>query len=186
MKKLLVLFITLDFIFVSTILKINSEQERGLASSFPALTEGQQQKKEFIQSLQFQATAESFIVQTSYLQALCASYAHISLQFKAAELAVSGTPPTITSSFSCSQILNDPGRNQLVTRLDDFHAAHARKPTTGYVRAQGTFPDEAIEKNWQLSSLIVGGGNDNEAAQFTVNEAELLLFVDPTQLYIAL
>lgn len=186
MKKLLLLFIALDLIFVGTILKNQNEKKRGIASSSSILTEAQQQKKDFIQSLQFQTTAESFIVETSYLQALCASYAHISLQFKAVEVAVSGVAPTITSSFSCSQILNNPRQNYLLTRFDDFHAAHARQPTSGYVRAQGAFPNEAIEKDWQLSSLIVGGGSNEEATQFTVNEAELLLFIEPSRLRLRL
>jgi hypothetical protein len=176
MKKLLMAFICLDLIFVGVVLQLNSEKSRGLASTQTSMTEGQQQKKELIQSLTFQNYSDRFVLATTYLQAICASYAHISLQFKALHLAVSGTAPTITSSFSCSQILREPGQTELTTLHRDFHAAHSRLPTTGYVRARGTFPDDPIEKDWQLSAIIVGGGSDTEASQFTVTEAELQLF----------
>jgi hypothetical protein len=183
MKKLLALFVLLDLVFVAMVLRLNAPttSDRGLASS-EELSDGQRQKQDLIKSLTLTSSATDFTLRTEYLQSLCASYRNIALKFKAPNMAVSGTPPTFTSAFSCETIQQDSSTDSLKTLFSDFFAAQKKEQTQGYVTAHAVFSDETLEPTWQLFEIEVSGGAEPGAEHFSISEAELLLYLSQAQL----
>lgn len=183
MKKLLILFVLLDLVFVCTVLKLNSTNStRGLASTEDELSEGQKQKQDLIKSFSLTNSSTDFTIKTEYLQSLCASYHTIVLKFKAPHVAVSGTPPTFSSAFSCESILHNPNQDSLKTLFSDFYAAQRKQQTQGYITAHAIFADEALEPAWQLFEVEISGGTEAGADHFTISEAELLHYLSQSQL----
>lgn len=173
MKKLLVLFVILDIVFVGLILKMFSEKERSIASfeGAPKLTEGQNQKLDLIKSLKFSNSKNEVLLQTDYLQSLCSSYEIVELKFKALNVAFSGQPPLISHSFSCSEISKNPDQEILRTAIADMQLLQKEnilKKSESQLRAFGIFADEELPQVWALFEIAVSG-----TISFTISEAEL-------------
>lgn len=178
MKKLLILFVILDFAFVGIVLGLFSENERTIASldQVPNLTDGQTQKMELIKSLKFSATGESVVLQTDLLQSLCASYTLVELRFKAINVAFSGQQPLITNVFSCAEVIKDPGENSLRTTFADFRSlqqASVLKRPGNQLQAKGIYSDEELPNEWVLYEIAAAG-----ELNFTISEVELNEFLD--------
>lgn len=173
MKKLLVLFVILDFVFVGVILKLFSEKERSIASyeDSPKLTEGQNQKLELIKSFKFSYTKDEVLLQTDYLQSICNNYEIVELKFKAVNVAFSGQPPLISHSFSCTEIGKNPDQELLRTAMSDLRSMQKEtilKKNESQIRAFGIFADEDLPNDWALFEIAVSG-----TISFTISEAEL-------------
>lgn len=173
MKKLLVLFFILDFVFVGLVLKLFNEKERSIASfeDSPKLTEGQNQKLELIKSLKFSFSKYEVLLQTEYLQSLCISYQIVELKFKAANVAYSGQPPIISHSYSCTEIGKNPDQEILRTAISDLQSLQKESvlnKSESQLRAFGIFADEELPNDWVLFEIAVSG-----AISFTISEAEL-------------
>lgn len=173
MKKLLVLFVILDFVFVGVILKLFSEKERSIASfeDSPKLTEGQNQKLDLIKSFKFSFSKDEVLLQTDYLQSLCSSYDIVELKFKALNVAFSGQPPLISHSFSCIQIGKNPDQEILRTAIADLRSLQKEnimKKNESQLRAFGVFADEELPNDWALFEIAVSG-----TISFIISEAEL-------------
>ena len=73
MKKLLALFVVLDFIFVGLILKFTPSQQTRMVSSvndsaYNELTEGQKNKWHLVETLKFQISSTEITLETDKLQ----------------------------------------------------------------------------------------------------------------------
>lgn len=173
MKKFLILFVILDFIFVGIILKISTEQQRQVASvsDDSELTEGQQQKLELMKSFVFNKTESEVVLRTNMLQAACATYATIELKFKAQGLAFSGEPPSITHSFSCEEIKKDNSLDSMISLIADLKSLRnqpAIKKQISLLRAFAIFSDEELPNEWRLSEIRFGG-----TESFSISEVEI-------------
>ena len=173
MKKLLILFVALDLVFVGVILRLFSEKERTIASyeDSPHLTDGQNQKLDLIKSFKFSFTKDEVRLQTDYLQSLCTSYDIVELKFKALNVAFSGQPPLITHSFSCAAIGKNPDQEILRTAIADLRILQKEnllKKNESQLRAYGIFADEELPNDWALFEIAVTG-----KINFTISETEL-------------
>lgn len=173
MKKLLTLFVILDFIFIGIILKINSDKQRSVASAEYGigLTDGQIQKLEIIRSLKFLTSNEQIVLSTNMLQSLCTTYAVIELKFKALNVAFSGQQPLISHSFSCDEIKKNKEQESLQTLFSDIKSMQkisVLNKETSQLRAYGIFSDEDLPNEWGLFEITVTGINS-----FVITEAEL-------------
>lgn len=126
MKKLLILFVLLDFVFVGVILTIYSDNERTIASleQTPKLTAGQNQKLEVIKNFKFKTSKDEVILYSDFLQSICATYVLIELRFKASKVAFSGQQPLIRHTYSCSKISQTSGQASLPTSIEDLKSLH--------------------------------------------------------------
>lgn len=173
MKKLLVLFVILDFVFIGVILKLFNEKERSIASfeDSPKLTEGQNQKLDLIKSLKFSFSKDEVLLQTDYLQSLCGSYQIVELKFKAVNVAFSGQAPLISHSFSCTKIGKNPDQEILRTAIADLRSLQRESVLSkneSQLRAFGIFADEELPNDWVLFEIAVSG-----TINFTISEVEL-------------
>lgn len=173
MKKLLVLFLVLDFIFVGVIVKIFPQKERSIASlqNRTELTEGQNQKLELIKSLKFSVSPEEILINTNMMQSLCSSYSLIQLKFKALNVAFSGQEPLIIHTFSCAEILKNTEQETLQTAINDIKSLHKTpllKKTTSWLQAHGIYSDEEMPNEWRLFEIAISG-----ETSFNISEAEL-------------
>lgn len=173
MKKLLILFVVLDLVFVGVILRLFSEKERNIANfeDSPKLTDGQNQKLDLIKSFKFSFSKDDVLLQTDYLQSLCASYDIVELRFKAVNVAFSGQPPLIIHSFSCAEIGKNPDQEILRTAMTDLRLMQQEnllKKNESQLRAYGIFADEDLPNDWALFEIAVTG-----KINFTISEAEL-------------
>lgn len=188
MKKLLVLFVILDFVFVGLILKIFYEKERSIASldAAPKLSEGQNQKLELIKSFKFTSSKEEIVLSTELLQSLCATYDLIELRFKATNVAFSGQPPFISNSYSCSEISKNSHQETLGTSIADFKSLQKNsslKKDTSQMKAFGIYTDEEFPNEWVLYEIAISG-----EISFTITEAELndILGLDVFKFYLTI
>lgn len=174
MKKILLLFVLLDMVFVGVILKMNpspQRQQRFVAETADTgLTEGQTQKLNLIQNLVFSKTDQKITLQTDYLQLICESAALITLKFKATDVAVSGQPPQISHTHSCANLQQNIASNWLETDTADFQALHRRDDIAG-LKAHALFRDEEFPQHWTLFEIQISG-----ELNFTIHEAELNQF----------
>ncbi len=172
MKKFLILFVVLDFIFVGVVLKIFSENERSIASleQENPLSDGKAQKLELIKSLKLITSNDEITLDTNLLQSLCASYEIVELKFKAINVAFSGQPPLISHTYSCSEVRKKPEQQALVTTVADFRSMKTQnliKKPESQLKAFGLFSDEDLPAEWQLYEISVSG-----ELSFTISEAE--------------
>ena len=177
MKKLLIFFVILDFVFVGVILKIFAEKERSIASleDQPKLTHGQNQKLDLIKSLKFSTSKEAVELQTEYLQPLCSTYDIVEMKFKAVNVAFSGQPPKISHAFTCVEISKHQERESLKTAIADLRSMQKNsllKKNESQLRAFGIFSDEDFPNEWVLYEIAVTG-----KISFIISEAELNEFL---------
>jgi hypothetical protein len=176
MKKWLILFVIVDFIFVGLILKLSTENQRKIASSenaeYADFTDGQKRKYDLVQSLNFNMNEQSLTLSTNQLQLICDTSSLIELKFTALNVVYAGTYPTISHTFSCEKIKADLSQTELKTSLKDFIAMHKNKrlPSSGEseIKAFQVYADEDFPTEWQLSEMVIAG-----AANFTITLAEL-------------
>lgn len=175
MKKWLILFALVDFIFVGLVLKISSSNKRHIANDgdpfYAELTEGQKNKYDFVKSFRFQADNEKLVLTTDRLQSLCQNDALVELKFKAVNVAYAGAHPSISHIYSCQNIRKDTSIMTLPTSIDDFVALHKTSHLQlddSEMRATQVYSDEDFPTDWILSDVIVTG-----ELNFTVSSAEL-------------
>jgi len=175
MKKWLILFAIVDFIFVGIVLKISTSHQRSIATEedrfYSDLSDGQKNKYDFVKSFQFAATAEKLVLTTDRLQALCQTNSMVEVKFQAVNVAYAGLHPSISHIFSCQNIRKDLSLSSLQTTLSDFKALHKTsllKLADSELRATKVYSDEEFPTDWILSDVIVTG-----ELNFSVSTAEM-------------
>ena len=97
MKKLLVIFVVLDLVFLGIVLTISQKNSRSIATvtenAFSELTEGQQNKWHLIETFKFTQTENSISLLTDKLQMICETSLSIQLDFSAQNFAIAGLAP---------------------------------------------------------------------------------------------
>lgn len=164
MKKWLILFAIVDFIFVGIVLKLSMNNQRTIATEadlfYSDLSDGQKNKYDFVKSFQFVADAEKLVLTTDRLQALCQTNSLIEIKFQAVNVAYAGLHPSISHIFSCENIRKDLAVSSLPTTLDDFKALHKMpnlKRGESEMRAIKVYSDEDFPTDWILSDVIISG-----------------------------
>lgn len=164
MKKWLILFAIVDFIFVGIILKISTNRQRSIATAedrfYSDLSDGQKNKYDFVKSFQFTADLEKLVLKTDRLQALCQTNSMVEVKFQAVNVAYAGLHPSISHIFSCQNIRKDLSQTTLLTSLNDFTALHKTpviKLEDSELKASKVYSDEDFPKEWILSDFIVTG-----------------------------
>lgn len=174
MKKILILFVLLDLVFVGVILKITNEDNRRFVASVTGdaeLTEGQQQKLDLMKSFIFNKTESEVILRTNTLQAACASFTTIELKFKALNMAFSGQEPLITHTFSCEEIKKDTSSDSMVTALSDLKSLRTEpviKKQSSVLAAHAIYSDEEMPNDWRLFEIRFSGSQS-----FSISEVEI-------------
>ncbi len=176
MKKLLILFVVLDFIFVGLILKvISSTPSRTISSvddsTYNQLTDGQKTKWDLVKTLKFEISSEAVSLITDNLQMICDTSALIELQFSAQNVAFAGAAPMVSHTFSCDSIRKDQAANSLHTTFSDFkNIQQTKKIDLGTSRLAGfnIYTDEKLPLRWRLTAVRISG-----PSTFTINEFEI-------------
>lgn len=175
MKKWLILFAIVDFIFVGIVLKLSTSHQRNIATEsdlfYSDLTEGQKNKFDFVKSFQFKADANQLVLSSDRLQALCQTNSMVELKFKAAHVAYAGAHPSISHIYSCEHIRKDLSVSSLPTSIEDFtslHKSSTLKLADSQMHATQVYSDEDFPTDWLLSEVIVTGD-----LNFTVTTAEM-------------
>ncbi len=174
MKKLLVLFVVLDFIFIGLILKYNAPYPNRIVSSTDGLddlSEGQKNKWNLIKTLQFDSTEDIFFLQTSMLQMICETSSQIQLQFQAKNVAFAGAQPTISNVYSCDKIRKDQSLTKLTTAFSTFKKMHIVKTLMlgeSELRSSQVYSDEEFPLQWELVEINISGENT-----FSINKYEI-------------
>jgi hypothetical protein len=173
MKKWLLLFVLLDFVFVGLVLKLSSENQRNLANYsdpfYSDLTDGQKNKYNFVKSLLLQVTNEQITLKTDRLQALCQVASLIEVEFKALNVAYAGEHPTISHTYSCEEIKKDLSMTELSTSTKDFFSLQTQKKIPERQMASALlYSDEEFPLDWCLYQLRVSG-----ESHFTITREEL-------------
>ena len=176
MKKWLILFVIVDFVFVGLVLKLSTENQRNVAAFddpfYKDLTEGQKNKYDFVQSLKFSMDTENLTLTTDRLQALCQLASTIELKFVAGSVAYAGGHPTITHTYSCANIKKNLSTSSLQTPIKSFVAIQKEKKINlgeSEMQASLVYSDDEFPADWALTELVVTG----EESNFTVTAAEL-------------
>lgn len=176
MKKWLILFILVDFVFIGLVLRLSTENQRHMASFddsfYKELSAGQKIKYDFVESLNFSMDDEDLTLSTNRLQSLCLSASLIEIKFVAANVAYAGGRPTISHTYSCENIKKDSAAINLKTPIKEFvsiHKAKKIKLAESEMSSTLVYSDEDFPADWLLSELIVSG----EESHFTVTTAEL-------------
>ncbi len=173
MKKWLLLFVVVDFLFVGLVLRFSTQNERRIASvqSGAELTEGQMQKYELVKSLNFTSDNDNLILKTDKLQLLCDTSSLVDLKFVALHVAVAGAQPSINHTFSCFEIKKDLSLNILKTSIADFKSmqkANTLSLPASAMKASQVYSDEDFPTEWQLSEIKVTGPHP-----FIINQYEI-------------
>lgn len=175
MKKMLLLFLILDFVFVGTVMTLTQSKKRTVASidepTLDGLSEGQKNKWQLIQSFKFQMTAESIELQTDKLQMICDITSMIELRFMALNVAFDGMPPLITHTYSCAELKKNQSLKTLSTSIANFQLMHQQKSVTSnesqLTRAH-IYSSEEFPKSWQLAEIKITG-----ISNFTITDLEI-------------
>ncbi len=176
MKKLLILFVALDLIFVGLILKvITSAPSRTISSvddrTYKDLTEGQKNKWDLVKTLNFEVLTDSVVLTTDKLQMICDTSTLIELRFTAQNVAFAGSAPTVLHTYSCESIRKDQTLSSLQTAFADFRNLHQSKKVernSSQLAGLNIFADEEFPTNWRLTAVHIMGPNT-----FTINEHEI-------------
>ncbi|MBC7421526.1 MAG: hypothetical protein H7328_12435 [Bdellovibrio sp.] len=173
MRKWLILFVIVDFIFVGLVLRISMQQERQIASveSESNLSAGQQNKFELVKSLHFKADSQQLVLQTEKLQMICETSSLIEVKYRAVNVAYAGAQPTITHTFSCVEIKKDLSLTTLQTNMSDFISMQKNKKlnlNVSQMTAAQVYSDEDFPSDWQVSEITVTG-----PSTFTINQFEI-------------
>lgn len=175
MKKWLILFAIIDFIFVGIVLKISTRNQRTIATEedrfYSDLTDGQKSKYDFVKSFQFTADSDQLVLTTDRLQALCQTDSMVELKFQAVNVAYAGLHPSISHIYSCQKIRKDLSLTSLQTTLRDFKSLHKTALVKLYdseLRAVKVYSDEDFPSDWILSDIIVSG-----ELNFSISTAEM-------------
>jgi len=179
MKKMLLIFMLLDFAFVGLVLYVaQNDNRRSVASANLAgsdqpegLTEGQKNKWQLVRTFQFDFDGKQIQFSTDKLQVICEVSSLIELRFLAQNVAVAGQAPTISAVFSCDSIRKNQSQISLNILIDDFKKMHEQKVLTldGYeLRAYGIYHDEPMPTSWRLAEVKISG-----TYNFIINEYEI-------------
>lgn len=175
MKKWLIFFAIVDFIFVGLVLRLSTSNQRRIANEadtfYLELTEGQKGKYDFVRSFQFSNDGQNLTLKTDRLQALCQTNSLVELKFKAINVAYAGSHPSISHIFSCENIRKDLSLSKLNTAWQDFLSLHKTqnvKLADSELKSSQVYPGEEFPTEWALSEMIVTG-----ELNFVVNSFEL-------------
>ena len=175
MKKLLILFVALDLIFLGIVMTRTKENTRSIAAvnenDFSELTQGQQNKWHLIETFKFTQKENVVALLTTKLQMICEDSLSIELDFAAQNFAIAGAKPIISQLFSCAEIKNDQALSSLETPLAEFKKMHHQnilKLPTSQLSAFDIYSTEDFPENWRLTEIKIRGPNT-----FTINEFEI-------------
>lgn len=178
MKKLLFIFMIVDFVFVGVILTLSHRTHRNIASTedqaaadLPDLTEGQKNKWQLVKTFQLDITPSELVFSTDKLQMICESSTSIELRYLAQNIATGGESPVISHIFSCSEIRKKQNQSQLVTKLSDFKLLQTKKLLVldgSQMAAKHVYSDEEFPMQWRLSEVTITG-----PYTFTINQFEI-------------
>ena len=175
MKKWLILFVLVDFIFVGLVLKLSSENQRNIAgskdASYSEMSDGQKLKYDLVQSFSFLADQDHLILKTNRLQSICETALRIEVSFAAINVAIAGTQPAIKHLFKCEVIKQNLAQSELMTSVKDFFAIQNLKKMTladGELQAFMVYADEEFPNDWKLNEIKVIG-----ESSFTITNDEL-------------
>lgn len=164
MKKWLLLFAIVDFMFVAIVLKISTGHQRSIATAedrfYADLSDGQKNKYDFVKSFQFVADSEKLVLTTDRLQSLCQTHSLVEIKFQAINVAYAGLHPSVSHIFSCENIRKDLSSSSLLTKFSDFKALHKTPTlqlTDSELRANKIYADEDFPTDWVLAEVIVTG-----------------------------
>ncbi len=178
MKKWLILFVVVDFIFVGLVLKVSTQNERRIASvTTDELTKGQQQKFDLVKSFQFTATNEQLVLQSDKLQMICDSSSLIEVKYSAMNVAYAGQQPTISHVFSCAHIKIDQSLNTLTTSIESFKSMHKNKQLSlnaSVLTAAQVYSDEDFPTEWKVSEISITGTSTFIINQFEIDKAHTI------------
>lgn len=182
-KKMLLIFMILDFVFIGLVLTISNTNSRSItatrstasdnsdANQTDSLTEGQKNKWALVETFQLKVTADTIEFTTDKLQIICDTSSLIELRFSAQNMAIAGVQPAISHIYSCDDIKKDLSRTTLITNVSDFKKLRTEKVITldgSELRASQIYSDEDFPNDWRLTDIKVSGPNT-----FTVNEFEI-------------
>ncbi len=176
MKKLLLLFVLIDFVFVGLILKVNSSKNQRAISTvtetpFDDLSEGQKNKWNLITTLDFSTSDTALVLDSSKLQMICETSSLVELHFYAQNIAFAGLQPQISTTFSCDAVQKNQSQRQLITSFTDFKKMHKLKElklADSQLTASQIYSDEEFPTDWKLAEIKITGANN-----FTINEYEI-------------
>lgn len=171
MKKWLILFLLVDFVFVGLVLKISTTKERRIATAGDELTEGQQQKVDLVKSFHFNATNDELILHSDKLQMICDTSTSIEVKYMAVNVAYAGSQPTIVHAFSCAEIRKLQSLTTLSTSLENFKSMHENKQlslASGSLTASQVYRDEDFPRDWKVAEISIIGDSS-----FTINQFEI-------------
>lgn len=177
MKKWLVLFLIIDFIFIGLVLKLSNEKTRSIANleqptiDTNQLSEGQQRKLSLIQSLNFNINSQKISLKSNFLQAYCSAYSMIEVKFKALNQATAGLSPSISHKFSCENFRKDNSLSSLETPLQLFKDLQFKKRIElngSLLISNNLFSDEEFPNEWSLDEIIFYG-----SSTFSISNIEL-------------
>ncbi len=175
MKKLLVIFVVLDLVFLGIVLTISQKNSRSIATvtenAFSELTEGQQNKWHLIETFKFTQTENSISLLTDKLQMICETSLSIQLDFSAQNFAIAGSKPLISHLYPCADIKMNSSLSSLETQFSDFKKMHQQnilKLPTSQMAAFDIYSTEEFPESWRLAEIKIRGPNT-----FTINEFEI-------------
>ena len=175
MKKFLLLFILLDFVFVGIVLTISKPKNRSISSldqpDATGLSEGQRNKWNLIETFKFQTTQTTIELETDKLQMICETSSLIELRFLAQNTAIDGMQPTISHVYSCDALKKDLSLTKLTTFITDFKSLHHQKTLTlaaSEMKASQIYSTEEFPSLWKLAEIKISG-----PSSFTINEFEI-------------
>lgn len=189
MKKLLVLFVIIDFIFIGLVIKLNMPNPSRVISStddsFDNLTEGQKNKLNLIKTLNFEINEADVSLKTDKLQMICETTGLIELKFLALNVAYAGIQPAISHIYSCEKIKQDQNQTQLITPFSEFKKMHQLKKLElngSQLIANQVYPDEEFPTNWQLVEINISGTNTFSINKYEIEKvlSEIFKFQVPT------
>lgn len=168
----------IDFAFVGLVLTLSRHNDRSIASvddsetsQLDNLSEGQKNKFYLVKTFDFKNDGTQIQFITDKLQMICETSSLITLTFYAQNVAIAGTQPTITNTFSCDEVKKDLSRISLITTVADFKKMHEQKVLTligSELRASQIYSDEDFPSQWRLAEIKITGPNT-----FTVNQFEI-------------
>lgn len=179
MKKWLMLFVMIDFVFVGLVLKYSNQPNRQIASVENSdgasdqneMTDGQKSKLALTQSFQLNLSQLVISVTSDKLQMICETSSIIELKFEALNVAYAGAKPTIQHDFSCANIKKDLSTRSLETKIDDFKSMRKNKKIDlagSSLLASQVYSDEEFPEQWKLTEINITG-----PATFSINRYEL-------------
>ena len=189
MKKLLALFVIIDFIFIGLIIKLNTTSPTRMItstdSSMDDLTDGQKNKWTLIKTFNFEITEDAVSLKTDMLQMICETSSLIEFKYLAQNVAFAGSQPAISHTFSCEKIKEDQNQTKLITPFSALKKMHNLKSLElggSQLRSSQVYSDEEFPLSWQLDEIKISGENTFSISKYEIEKvlSEFYKFEIPT------